>query len=320
MKTKKKQVMELWKTAFGDSNKFMKLYFNRVYRDENALVIEKDGRVLSSLQMLPYTMSYFGEEIPVAYISGASTQPAEEGKGLMKELLRRAFEEMKRRRIAVTVLIPAEKWLFGFYRSQGYTEVFEYALKVYTRHEYIEPEQDLKVAVQDEKVGDDVYAFFDRKLRERPLSILHSGEDLEIIIRDGALLKGKVFVARNLDGKPVGMAFACHPEKEDDPGSTLIKEILYDDERILRHLLFHITTYFKVLKAVYRLPFKDNLITFSYGMARVIDTGRLIQIWAKNHPGATISSAEMEKMDINTLTSHLFDYSHKAAYMSLMLD
>ncbi|MFR8355938.1 MAG: GNAT family N-acetyltransferase [Parabacteroides sp.] len=49
-------------------------------KEENTLVIEKDGQVVSALQMLPYTMTYYGTEISVAYISGACTLPSMRGK------------------------------------------------------------------------------------------------------------------------------------------------------------------------------------------------------------------------------------------------
>ncbi len=319
MKSKKKQIKDLWKIAFNDSDKFIRLYFKLVYKDENALVIDEDGRVVSALQMIPYTMTYYGEEISVAYISGACTLPSEQGKGLMTKLLHNAFEEMRRRNIAVTALIPAEKWLFDYYRKQGYTETFEYSMKVYTRHEYIEPERDLRVT-QVEDPDPVVYSYFDRKLRERPAGILHSIEDFNVILEDFKLSKGRLFVAYNYLKEPVGISFVLPPDKCNTPKSVLVKEILYDDERVKKHLLYESTRKFKVPKAVYRIPFKDSLITYPFGMARAMDTDRLIKIWTKNHPDSKISTDKMRNMDIQTLTSHLFDYENKMAYMSLMLD
>lgn len=321
MKTKKKQIINLWKIAFGDSDKFIRLYFDRVYRDENALVIEEEGKILSSLQMIPYTMTFCGENINVAYISGACTLPSEQGKGLMRQLLQNALEEMQRRNIALTALIPAEKWLFNYYRSQGYTEVFEFSLKVYTRHEYIEPEQNLSILPIDDNPGDEIYAFFDRKLRERTACILHTYDDLVTILKDLKISKGKCFVSYSItDKRPVGIAFVLPPGKSSTPESILIKEILFDNEKIRNHLLFGITKYFKVFKAVYRIPFCDSLITYPYGMARIIDTERLIHLWIKAHPESHIPITEMQQMDIKTLTSHLLNYPDKMAYMSLMLD
>ena len=40
---KKQQIVNLWRTCFGDSEAFISLYFDRVYKDENAMTIEKDG-------------------------------------------------------------------------------------------------------------------------------------------------------------------------------------------------------------------------------------------------------------------------------------
>lgn len=67
---KKQQIVNLWRTCFGDSEAFISLYFDRVYKDENAMTIEKDGKIVSALQIVPYTMTYLGTEISVGYISG----------------------------------------------------------------------------------------------------------------------------------------------------------------------------------------------------------------------------------------------------------
>ena len=116
---KKQQIVNLWRTCFGDSEAFISLYFDRVYKDENAMTIEKDGKIVSALQIVPYTMTYLGTEISVGYISGACTTPEERGQGLMRQLLQETFEEMERREIAISALIPADPWLFDYYREQG---------------------------------------------------------------------------------------------------------------------------------------------------------------------------------------------------------
>jgi GNAT superfamily N-acetyltransferase len=322
VKTKKEQVIDLWKNAFGDPDAFMHLYFDNVYRDENALVIEKDGKVLSSLQMLPYTMTFYGEEVSVAYISGACTAPSEQGKGLMRQLLQDAFREMQQRNIALSALIPADKWLFNYYRSQGYTEVFEFSVRVYTRQEYVLPEKELIVLPIDDDPDDDIYAFFDKKLRERPICMLHTHNDLVDILEDLRISGGTCFAAYTPDRRPVGIAFALSPTESSIPENVSVKEILFENEKVRQRLLFDITKYYGVWKAIYRIPFYDGgFVTYPYGMARVMDRERLIRIWREAHPGSNrVSVAEMERMDIRALTSCLFDYPDKTAYMSLMLD
>ncbi|MDH6305147.1 GNAT superfamily N-acetyltransferase [Parabacteroides sp. PF5-5] len=319
MKSKKKQVYNLWKAVFGDSDTFMDLYFSRVYKDENAMTIERDGTVVSALQMLPYTMTFCGQEISVAYISGACTSPSEQGKGLMKQLLRESFDEMRRRNIDITALIPAEKWLFNYYRSMGYTEVFEYSLVVYTRNEYITPELSLQVEPLNKIPDATLYAYFDRKLRERQTSILHTYDDFVTIYKDLKTVDGTFFVAYNDEMQPVGLAHVTPPGKT-NPENVFIKEFLYNNEQAKTQMLFEITKSFEVEKAVYRQPFSNHLVAYPYGMASVINKEKLIGLWLQAHPESSVTAEEMEAMDIRSLTAHLFDYANKTAYMSLMLD
>ena len=65
MDNNKPQLIDLWRTSFDDSEEFIKLFFDRVYKKENALFIKKDGKIVSALQMLPYVMTYYGTEISV---------------------------------------------------------------------------------------------------------------------------------------------------------------------------------------------------------------------------------------------------------------
>ena len=121
MDNNKPQLIDLWR-----SEEFIKLFFDRVYKKENALFIEKDGKIVSALQMLPYVMTYYGTEISVSYIYGACTLPSERGQGFMRQLIQKAFEVMESRKVALTVIIPADPWLFDYYRDLGYTEAFDY--------------------------------------------------------------------------------------------------------------------------------------------------------------------------------------------------
>ncbi|MDR1880219.1 MAG: GNAT family N-acetyltransferase [Tannerellaceae bacterium] len=322
MKSRKRQILELWRMAFRDTEVFMRLYFNRIYQDENALVIEREGRVISVLQMLPYTMSFCGKEITVAYISGACTLPSEQGKGFMRQLLQEAFVEMQKRNIAVSALIPASRWLFDYYRSQGYTEVFDYSILNYTRYDFMEPKMDpeMNMAIKRSLTEDMLYAYFDRKLRERPSCLLHTPEDFSIILKDLKISGGKLFPAISQEGELVGLAFVLPPSKKQMEAGVLVKEILYDDEKIKKKMLLGITRYYNVDKAICRVPFYNDSKAYPFGMARVIDRERMIALWMDAHPDSPVTAEEMMAMDIQTLTSHLFDYENRTAYMSLMLD
>lgn len=123
----KQNVITLWKTAFPeDSDEFVNFYFEEKYHNEDTLLYFKDGKIVSSLQMLPYKMTYCEKRIKIAYVSGAATLPECQNQGLMRALLTHAFKEMKKRGEILTLLIPQEAWLVNFYQKSGYTSCFEH--------------------------------------------------------------------------------------------------------------------------------------------------------------------------------------------------
>ena len=319
----KQQVIDLWRLSFNDTEEFIRLYFDRVYKEENTLVIEKDGQVVSALQMLPYTMTYYGTEISVAYISGACTHPSMRGKGLMRQLIQNAYEEMKYRSVAVTALIPADPWLFDYYREQGYTEAFDYSEETYIRPE--EPVWAPKLTVVPPEVPsmDLLYKFFDKHMRQRPCCVLHTKDDLITILRDLQLSGGQLLTALDEQEQPVGMAFVLPPDHTsgipEANQQLYIKEFLYDDDRVANLLLQEATLQNNVSKAVYKTP---PVVpgTHPMGMARVIDTERLMHHWLSTHKDAPVSEKLLKEQDIQTFTRIVMGYPQREAYMSLMLD
>ena len=77
----KKQIRKLWECCFGDSPKFIDLYFNKRYTHERNLVITKDEKVVSALQLLPYPLKVYNQIVDTLYISGAATFPEYRNQG-----------------------------------------------------------------------------------------------------------------------------------------------------------------------------------------------------------------------------------------------
>lgn len=321
----KQQIIDLWRLSFNDSEEFISLYFDRVYKEENTLVIEKNGQIVSALQMIPYTMSYYGTEISVAYIYGACTLPSMRGKGLMRELLHNAFEEMQRRSVALTVLIPDEDWLFDYYRKSGFTEAFDCTENEYARPEVPVYAPEITVMPPNVPSVDQLYDYFNRKIRERKCCMLHTKEDFITILRDLELDGGRMLTALNEQEETIGMAFVMPPQSgSEQPSDVLqkqvyVKEFLYDDDRVASLLLQESTLQFNVDKAIYRIP---PMVPASrpFGMARVIDTKRLMHHWLSAHKESALTEQSLKEMDIRTFTNIVMGYPNRESYMSLMLD
>jgi Predicted acetyltransferase involved in intracellular survival and related acetyltransferases len=121
----KQHVWDMWKTCFGDSDDYMEIYFRRKYRNENTLLYVDNGRPVASLQMLPYTFTFRGAEIPIIYLSGVCTLPEYRKKGFMHHLLLRSFEEAAKRDVPLMLLVPEEEWLLKFYDKYGFIQTFD---------------------------------------------------------------------------------------------------------------------------------------------------------------------------------------------------
>ena len=135
---RRRQLEILWQTVFHDSDEYVRMFFDRVYQPENTFVIEQEGRgVVAMLQAVPYGVKINSAILPCAYVCGVCTHPSERGKGYMKVLLREAMHAMRKRGFALSMLIPAEPWLFEVYRRYGYTVPINVGVEYYVADGYL---------------------------------------------------------------------------------------------------------------------------------------------------------------------------------------
>ena len=171
-------IRRMWKTCFNDSEAFMDLYFSEKYRDENTLVYIENNQAVASLQMLPYSFTFYGEMIPVAYISGACTLPGFRHRGYMSQLLLASFEVMKQRNIPLSILIPADENLCKYYEKFGYEKVFE------------KDDEEIPLKEIWEKSNSDLdlaYQEFNQLFKDKDFCIQKTKADFQTIIKDAEL-------------------------------------------------------------------------------------------------------------------------------------
>lgn len=290
------QLKSLWKSLFGDTEAFISLFFHEVVREENIRVLEEKGRILSALYMLPYPFRIWNQEVTASYISGAGTLPEAQGRGLMRSLLIDSFKEMELRQIPLSILIPAEPWLYGFYEKSGYATVFAYNQQVYPPKEQ-RLEEDALVMEQysfsdlgdsflqkREDLMDACFSYFDQRLRERNACILHPYANFRTIVHDYAISDGKIWVALNNEHIPVGIIFTVPAG-----GSSFVaKELVADSEEVKEALLRTALNHYHASSGIYRtvVPHAspDGGQTIPFGMARIIDANKMLSMWAAVNP------------------------------------
>jgi predicted acetyltransferase len=169
-------VRNIWKEVFGDDDVYMDLYFAEKYEDENTLVaVEDNNKVVASLQMLPYEITFYGSKIPFYYLAGLSTLPDYRGRGLMAQLILKSHELMLQRHIPLSILVPAERSLFAYYARFGYAQTF--------RKNYIGFEFSVKEIWKNSRDENEAYQIFDKTYNQHDFCVQKSFSDFKTIIQ-----------------------------------------------------------------------------------------------------------------------------------------
>lgn len=306
---RKEQIIQLWRCCFEDSEDFIRRFFSQVYREENALTLEHDGQIVCAMQLLPYTISYYGQAVPATYIYGVCTHPDYRRRGYMHQLLETAFARLKEQGSGLAFLIPAHDWLFDCYRKSGFTEAFGCTCRTLSL-----PEVPLSPVAGVEEVKEtDIPACWDyltRKWKEMPVAVLHSLPDFQFVFRDVEAGGGKSFLYRKA-GKVEGMLMAVPVEEK-----LFLPELQADTEQVGDVLITAAASTFQRKEVNYRLPGK----TARYGMARVISPELLFPYWNEKQAGNSLPADTWKSWSAEEQTVRLLDGTESSGYMSLMMD
>ena len=280
----KQQIIDLWRISFPeDTEEFIRLHFDRKYQEENTLFFRQEDTIVSVLQMIPYKMTFYNEEIDTSYISGVCTYPSLQSKGFMSQLLSDSFMEMYRRGVALTTLIPASERISDYYKKAGYTFVFDYSQERYpvssllgkniTTSKYV-------VGEWETSGLNDIYSYFVEKKHKRPFCIQHSEKEFSTVLEDLQNDNGTLFyIKNNFNHHICGLAFVMPSED-----MILVKEFLYDGEGEKHLLLLTIAEKYNDAKEIVCAtpPCSDSY--FHLGMARAVNAEYLLSLYAKAFP------------------------------------
>ena len=276
----REEMISLWQTTFQDSDEFANLFFDRVYKPVNTLVIKKDDKIISALQIIPYEVKTAAGIIPAAYICGVCTLTLERGKGLMSILMNEAIDVMLQRGYGIATLIPAHPWLFDIYKKYGFIHPINYCIELFYNNlpdisdEVYNNSKYHKLQISEKLFSEynfipyknEYFHYFDKKQRERQCTVLHNAYDIENIIRDLKNESGNAWIALQNDIS-VGIIFT----KPDSEKIISINEIFYNDlptkEALIRFSLY----LYNAQTAKVRIPTTIRCKSHSYGLARIID-------------------------------------------------
>lgn len=276
---KKTEIRKLWTECFHDSPEFVEMFFTRVYNDRQGILLEVDGKPVSSLLLQQYDFLMHGSLLKAGYIAGAATRRSERGKGYMSRLMKQAIIESHERGDMICTLIPAHRWLYFFYDRFGFSTIFYVDKQRFTSLHTFSGEGIYSEI--DNPFRDDVYAAMAEMERERGCGIIHSHRDFLNIMDDVNLDADAQFVAlSDEDGNVASMAWATVGH-----GQVEVRELLGRDEDARKAAMRALRgrfpdTHFTLLAPAE--PSRRNL--FARGMGRIVSVQKLLEACAASHP------------------------------------
>ena len=354
----KNQTKALWDKCFSEEDKrFVDFYFEKRYNEQDNIHIEKDGKVVSAMQLISYPFSYYGKTIGCSYLSGCCTDPGYRSQGLMNDLIIKALTQAKNNGACFAALIPATESLFNYYEGTNFIPTFDYSkIRIKRQQTTDNGQQTATISVFDNESEPEtfyqVYDYFNTKMRSRNCCIQHDEYDFSVITEDLELFDNHLLVAKY--GEDIcGLAF-CYLRN----GEIFIKDVFAESSAIFSDLITAAANTFDNETINIFLPPVPGQKTHKLGMARIIDAETMLRIYAMTHPKMKIeisivdpilthnngtyyinngvldkkNSIGTNVVDIEQLTQALFGYNienlpeklqafnKQAAFMSLRLD
>ena len=96
-----------------DTERFVDYYYQYKIRDNEILVIEEEGQIVSMLHLNPYTMIVNGYELNSNYIVAVATLEPYRHRGYMRALLEKALCDMASQEMPFTFLMPASESIYA---------------------------------------------------------------------------------------------------------------------------------------------------------------------------------------------------------------
>lgn len=310
----KNETRVLWDKCFSEEDKrFVDFYFEKRYNENDNIFIEKDGKVVSALQLISYPFSYYGKTIGCSYLSGCCTDPDYRSQGLMNDLIIKALKQAKNNGACFAALIPASESLFNYYAGTNFVTTFDYSkIRINLSQQVNETtsqqvsnsvisEFQQLIANSQQPTSDfyEVYEYFNNKMRARNCCIQHNEYDFKVITDDLELFGNRLLVARY--GEDIcGLAF-CYLRN----GEIYIKDVFAESSAIFSDLISAAKTVKSQKSKVKSSASKSKSVsesvsvsvsinilvppvagqkTHRLGMARLIDTETMLRLYAMSHP------------------------------------
>lgn len=263
---------KIFRESFEVGNDWADWFLGAVADKRDVISIDVDDTTASVALLTPYKMEFHGDQVPVSYINSVATARRFRGRGLASQLMIRALGEAAARGCDFAVLIPANRRLFFFYDSFGFSTVFYIDEQRYTSLHSFGCAEGFSLT---EPTWDDFHALESM----RTGAVVHSRTDFENIITDLAMSNGKALAVEHPDGRRAMIFF------EVTPSEVHVLDLLASDEESAEAALHFMRTEAPGLSVIVRaLPCGRKAQLRSRGMARILNVESVLTRIAAANP------------------------------------
>ena len=110
------QLRSLWKEAFGDSDAFLDIFFQRAFSPRRCCCVTQSDTVVAAL----YWFDCQWQDKRLAYLYAVATAKAMRGQGLCRTLLKKTHSILQKTGYTGSILSPQSEALFAMYGKFGY--------------------------------------------------------------------------------------------------------------------------------------------------------------------------------------------------------
>lgn len=260
----RKEMMDLWKNTFHDSDAYINLVFDTYFNIEYIEYYEENGKLISALLGIPY---YFGNgknRIQGLYLCGLATLSEYRHKGIMGKLISNICDKAQEKGLSFAFLIPASDMLRIYYSSKGFENAMYVVEDRYTDiHNFdkdyrsILNREDERIRIIKTKYYENLHAEILSEDNQDVIenivdfikksewcdnnysTLMHDEKDCLAIIKENHISGGNILTCRNTDGAITGVLFSTF----DDRKRITIPKIFYKDN----------CSYFKLLDKIKQL-------------------------------------------------------------------
>lgn len=271
------EVMKLWAYSFEDeTDPFYDWYFNNFFKAENTLGVYTNDKLLANLQLNPYQLYLRGKVLDTSYIVGIASIPEARGHGIVQNLMKEAFKEMRKREHFICLLMPYRAHFYYPYDFEFTHHHLKYTLPIISLKKLGEKYGEFRPLLERTDYLD-LKEVYEKFTSNKHGYIMRSKENWKHLIEEHIRGKGYIYLLTEED-EPQGYLMYYLQENK-----FIVKEMAYSNIKAQKSLLKYIYNHNSQVEFLewnassddlthLSLPDpKEGVALYPFMMARIVD-------------------------------------------------